>query len=368
MGWAVRRLFRFYEKKRGGRRTGSQVAGRLGETLFFGVLFLLGAASLTALITSQVLDPDPRLYTFGYGFYLMLIVLSSFVLIGGGGLTYTVLQVGASAERLSMLKRKATEIGLIRDARTSPRDLPTIPSEANLTNSPGIRLAFRLPCMQSPVWRMLAMTSFCLLWSGVAGVLLVVAVNSHRAGRPQWLLSLFILPFLCGGLWAVHYFFRELLIHTMIGPTSVEISSHPLFPGRGYELFVTQGGRLQVERLEIWLVCVEEATFRQGTDIRSERQVVHKRRLACREHFRIEPSRPFEHVCQFEIPEEAMHSFHTRNNAVHWRIVVRGFAEAWPPFDRAFPVIVHPAGIRDQGSGVRGQESGVRGQSSSSDR
>ena len=132
------------------------------------------------------------------------------------------------------------------------------------------------------------------------------------------------------------------LIHTVIGPTSVEISDHPLYPGGSYDLFLTQGGRLQMRRLEVCLVCLEEATFRQGTDIRSERHIVHLLPMSCHRDFRIEPARPFEHQCKLLVPADAMHTFVTKNNAVHWRVVVHGEAEAWPPFERSFPVIVHP--------------------------
>lgn len=345
------RIFRIWEKKRGARRTGSQTVGRVGESLFFAVLFLLGSVSLAALLTSQAVDPDPRLYSFGYGFYLMLIVLTSFILIGGGGLVYAVLEAGASAERRSALARRAASIDLIREARTAPEDFPCIPSDANLTNSPGIQLAFRLPSMESPVWRLSVAAVFCALWSIVSGVLIVVAINSYRAGRPQWLLTLFVGPFLGSGLWAVHYFFRQLLIHTVIGPTSVEISEHPLFPGRSYDLFISQGGRLQMRRLEVWLICLEEATFRQGTDIRSEQHVVLRQPIASHTDFRIEPGRPFEDQCQLQIPEDAMHSFVTKNNAVHWRLVVRGEAELWPPFERSFPIVVYPHAAADKEAG-----------------
>lgn len=337
------RYIRIWEKKRGKRRTGSPTVGRVGETLFYGVLFLLGSVTLAALLTSQALNPDPRFFRFGYGFYLMVIVLTSFVLIGGTGLAYGVLEVGASAERRGAMARRAATLDLLKDARTAPENFPNIPSDANLTNSPGVQLAYRLPCRESPIWQLSLSALFCAVWSGVAGVLIVIAINSLRDGRPQWLLILFILPFVAGGLWVVRSFFRQLLIHTVIGPTQVEISDHPLLPGRRYDLFISQGGRLRMDRLDVWLVCTEEATFRQGTDIRTEQHEVNRQAVASHGAFKIEPAAPFVHSCQVRIPDEAMHSFVSKNNAVHWRLEVEGEAESWPAFRRSFPLVVHPA-------------------------
>ena len=38
-----------------------------------------------------------------------------------------------------------------------------------------------------------------------------------------------------------------------------------------------------------------------------------------------------------------MHSFQSRHNVVRWKLVVRGEAEAWPMFERGFPIVVYPA-------------------------
>jgi hypothetical protein len=333
---------RIWEKKRGDRSTGSPILGRVGETLFYAILFLLGSVSLAALLTSQAIKPDPRLFTFNYGFYLMVIVLTSFMLIGGAGLVYALLEAGVSVERRSAMARKAATLELLKEARTAPENYPTIPSDANLTNSPGVKLAYRLPCLESPAWRLLISALCCAVWSGVAGVLVVIAINSHRSGQPQWLLSLFATLFVAGGLLFVHSFFRQLLIHTMLGPTSVEISAHPLRPGGRYQLFLSQGGRLQMNRLRVYLVCREEATYRQGTDIRIEQHTVQRKTLASRDGVRISPANRFEHECELRIPDEAMHSFVSRNNAIHWRLLVQGEAESWPAFERSYPVIVYP--------------------------
>ncbi|MCA9177932.1 MAG: hypothetical protein KDB14_25890 [Planctomycetales bacterium] len=337
------RYIRIWEKKRGTHSTGSATVGLMGETLFYAVLFLLGSVTLAALLTTSALEPDPRYYTFGYGFYLMVLVLTSFIIIGGVGVAYGVLEVGASVERRGAMARRAASLELLKEARTAPSDLPTVPSDANLTNSPGVELAYRLPRRESPLWQLALPALFCAAWSGVAGALVVIVIDSIRYQRTQWWLLLFTLPFIACGFWAVRYFFRELLIHTMIGPTQVEISELPLYPGGRYEIYLNQSGRLEMDRLDVWLVCVEEATFRQGTDIRTEQHVVRRQPLVQHGPFTIDRGKPFEHRFLLRIPDEAMHTFVARNNSIHWRIEVEGEAKSWPVFHRTFPLIVHPA-------------------------
>lgn len=335
------RLFRVWEKKRGNRQTGSRLVGRMGEVLFSGIMFLLGGVSLAALIASLYVIPDSP-YRPGFGFWLMVLVLGSFVLLGGGGVIWNVLSVGTSAERRSALARRAAQIDLTGEEPSHRDEYPSIPSHANLTNSPGVRLRYRLPVIQSIAWRLLSAAVFCLIWNCSAAVLVVLAVNGHYSGRSQLLLTCFTIPFLGIGVWALRDFLRQMLNHTGIGPTAIEISDHPFQPACQYGIYLSQSGHLSVQVLTLNLVCEESATYQQGTDVRTERRTVFDRQLFRKTDFTIEPGIPFEQMLTVEIPPDAMHSFQSEHNAINWRLVVRGEAEAWPPFERSFPIIVHP--------------------------
>jgi hypothetical protein len=331
-----------WEKKRGHRRTGSTLVGSVGEALFSGALFLLGAMSLAALIASRSLTDSPPFQP-GFGFWVMVLVLSSFILLGGGGVIWTVFRVSASAERRSALASRAANLDLTGRAEGPRHRYPKIPSDANLTNSPGVVLRYRLPVVQSAAWRLMFATAFCLIWNGSAAVLVVLAVDSFLEGRPEWFLTIFAVPFLAIGGWAVYDFIRQMLIHTGIGPTHVEISDHPLHPAGTYQVHLSQGGNLMIKTLALSLVCEEAATYRQGTNIRTETRIVFDRQIFRKTSFRIEPGMPFEHQCHVDIPAGAMHSFRSEHNAVNWRLVVRAEADAWPPYERGFPLIVYPA-------------------------
>lgn len=319
--------------------------GTLGEVLFSSVMFVLGILSLTALILSQNLSVSPP-FPPGFGFWVMVLVLSSFVLLGGGGVIWTVLHASATRERRSSLARRAASLDLRGSAEASDPPCavyPNIPSDANLTNSPGVKLSYRLPVVQSPAWRLIFASVFGLIWNVSAAVLAFFAMKSVLGGHPEWFLVLFMIPFVAVGAWLIRDFVRQMLIHTGIGPTQVEISDHPLRPAIACQVYLSQGGHLSMRSLALSLVCEEAATCQQGTDLRTETKVVFDRQIFRQTDFSIDPGLPFEHQCTIEIPAQAAHSFQSEHNAVNWKLVVRGEAESWPPFERAFPVIIYPA-------------------------
>jgi len=89
------RVFRLFVKKRGDRRTVSRLAGGLGEALFFVALFLIGCASLAILTTSR--SPFDNILVqpiTGWTYYLLLFVVGTFLVMGSGGLIYTVFHIG----------------------------------------------------------------------------------------------------------------------------------------------------------------------------------------------------------------------------------------------------------------------------------
>lgn len=287
---------------------------------------------------------------FAWGFWLTVLVLVSMMVIGAGGTIYSVVYAGTSAERRAALAQRARRHELIDEALPTSKDFPNVPTDDNLTNSPGITLAYRLPIASSPGWSLLASILFCLVWNFLATVFLVVAINKHVLGQPDWLLSIVTLPSVGVGLWSIYFAARRLLMATGLGPTSVEISDHPLRPGATYDIFLTQSGQLSIRSLTAHLVCEEEATFRQGTNVRTEACGVYHEEVFRREDIGIEPGMPFEHQDQFVVPEQCMHSFQSENNAVSWSLQVEGDTVRWSTFRRKFPVVVVPAG---NGSGER---------------
>ena len=181
-----------------------------------------------------------------------------------------------------------------------------------------------------------------MAWNGAVSVFVVMAVRSFLAGTPDWLMTLFIVPFLVVGIALVVVFARLLRQTAGIGPTLVEISDHPLLPGNGYRFFLSQSGNLTLKSIEISLICEEEAVFRQGTNARTESREVFRQSLYAGAGAIIRPGEPLEAECDLPIPAEAMHSFRASHNQVQWKLIVRGEIVGWHGFQRSFPVVVRP--------------------------
>jgi hypothetical protein len=424
------RWFRFYEKKRGDRRTGSKQFASLGEALFFGVFLLAGAAFFSVMFANMVIPewranrqfaetpcivdrvdidesaaaggstvyrPDVYIHyeangnrydtvtyniqrdTFssreaaasradafrvgrqypcwydpmhpatavlvrGYSglVYVVLLVPVSFIAIGGGGLIYTFSHWGNSAERRAMLAQRAARRDVFQPDQPRHEEYPAVPCDANLRNSPGTTLAYRLPPAVAPGWTLFLAVAACVCWNAIVAMFVVMVIQGHRQNEPDWGLTLFVAPFALIGVGLLIYLVRQLVVITGIGATRVEISHHPLRPGERYELLIAQAGRLSINSLEVLLACDEWATYRQGTDTRTERRRVCERPVFHRESFAIHPGMPFESRCSLEIPARAMHSFKTDHNEIHWKLIVRGNVVGWPNFEREFPVFVYP--------------------------
>ena len=436
------RGFRFYQKKRGNRRTGSRRLASAGEALFFAVFLVLGCAGVAVVVVSllipewranneflkrtcsvvdarvankqgedgtifrpevqiefQVANDTYKIWTYdvhtlrdnGYssdrediekrvrGFtigrsyycwynpenpneavlvrgsnwwvWLTLSIPVSFLLVGGIGLAYTTFGWGKSAERKAVLTKKTVELDRSNGDRPKA-DFPNIPAGKDITDSPGTKLAFRLPIGTSPGWVLFGWAVACLAYNGVVSILAYGAVVAHLRGSPDWLLTIFILPFAAIGVWLIVLFARQLMIDTGIGPTMVEISDQPLYPGERYRLSLTQTGRLKIGSLRVSLVCDEEATYRQGTDTRTESQRVYQQVVLERDRLDLKRGLPFEANCDIELPKGAMHSFKSEHNEVSWKVVVKGQVSSWPDYERCFPVIVYPNrnGKQNQGN------------------
>ncbi len=432
------RNFRYYEKKRGHRRTGSRLVGSVGEAVFFAAMLLVGCAGIVSGIVWLIIpewrvnhgfveiackviekrvvpvqgekgmlfrpevkidyevqgvtyspwtydihhtsrgseaeaqavidgfreqqtyacwydpaDPNIAVLVRGYQWWIWpaLLIPASFVVIGIGGLVFTGLNWGKSAERRAaaaghhvlMVGVPAAELFDL-PAAVDPK-YPYIPDCSEITSSPGTRLAYRLPLTHSPGWTLFGLLAACVAWNGAVSVFLVMAVRSFLSGTPDWLMTLFIVPFLVVGIALVAVFARLLRHATGIGPTLVEVSDHPLLPGNRYRFFLSQSGNLTLQTIEVSLICEEEAVFRQGTNARTESREVFRQSLYAGAGAVIRPGEPLEAECDLPVPAEAMHSFRAAHNQVQWKLIVRGEIVGWHAFQRAFPVIVRPAPV-----------------------
>ncbi len=288
-------------------------------------------------------DPSRVVLKRGYTWFawLMLFFPVPFLAIGGAGLFYVVWSWGKSAERRAMLAQVPARLDLFDHTGGVEPQCPYVPSDADLTDSPGTRLMFRLP-VASRGWSLAILGGITLVWNLIVAWWTWEAVELLLQGNPDWLLTIFLLPFLLIGSALVLVLVRRILVDTVVGPTIVEISGHPLYPGQSYELFISQAARSKLERFEMLLVCEEEATYRQGTDTRTATRRVCEQRVFRRDSIAMGRDEPFEAKTAFTVPPGAMHSFRSDHNRIHWRLIAKGKTSRRPEFERSFKLCVYP--------------------------
>jgi hypothetical protein len=272
---------------------------------------------------------------------LWFLVPVSFIVLGGGGLMYSVLHFGASAERRSAIAQRA-RLDLFENPEAQQAEHPNVPDASLVTDSRGMRLAYRLPIAAADAWFIFFLGFGTVMWNVITGLVVTGAVAALRPGAAFWGPVFGLAPMVLIGLGLLVYFVYRLLVASGIGPTLVEISDHPLLPGHRYRLFLSQSGRFRLKSLEVLLVSEEEATYRQGTNRRTETRRVWKSEVCRSDDVEIRPGQPLEIECDLDIPARAMHSFQADHNAVNWMLIVEGKPRRWPRYRRPFPLVVFP--------------------------
>jgi hypothetical protein len=283
--------------------------------------------------------------TRGYNWWTWLLTLvlpGALIAFGTSGLARTARRWNKSEECRAAIRPLPGLLVPLAEAPRTADGHPGVPACDDMVNSPGTILRYRLPIESPESWTLLGFGLFALLWNAV---LLVLAVNAGLGlvgGRVDWFLLALLVPFVAVGVTGIVLFIRLLVLATAVGTTQVEINEHPLRPGGRYELIVAQGGSGTFRTLDVAIAMEEQATFRQGTDTRSERLTVWSQDVHSWRDLQCVPGTRFEARTTLEIPASAMHSFASEHNSVRWLVVVRGRPARWPAFTRTFPVIVFP--------------------------
>lgn len=340
------RLPQFFGKKRGHRRTGSQAWGSFGEAVFYAALVAAGLCFAGLLLTGAVgIGPESAApaWSRGWLWVFILLIPGALLAFGLAGVARTVRDWGKSEERRAAVEGIATLLESMGQSPDAERVCPGVPACDDLVNSPGTILRYRLPIESPESWTLVGMGLFAGLWNAVLVVLAVSAGIDIVSGRVEWVLLAVLVPFVLVGVAGIVLFVRRLVLTTAVGTTQLEICDHPLLPGNRYDVLLAQSGSGIFTSLALTLEIEEMASFRQGTDTRTERVIVWRDVVKEWTNLEITPGVRFETHVTVAIPAGAMHSFVSEHNAVRWRIVVRGQPDRWPEFVRVFPVVVYPA-------------------------
>lgn len=183
---------------------------------------------------------------------------------------------------------------------------------------------------------------FALFWNGITSVFVGFAIKSWMDGNPEWFLTIFITPFVIIGLVVILAFFKEVL--GLFNPKPVvTVNTNTLAPGETLDVAWDIKGRTsRISRLTITLEGREEATYRQGTNTRTDDNT-----------FATYPV--YETTYEFDmqagaasimIPEDAVHTLHAGSNKILWMIKIEGDIPRWPDIEIEYEIFVTPKPLK----------------------
>jgi hypothetical protein len=331
-----------FVKKRGGRRTGSRWWGAVVVAAIDVGLLLSGVLGGYWLVARVLLAADAP---HALWLWLTLVIPLAPILYGTADLALLIWRSAASTERRAAAQQAISWERLGIDIAPGRPDVPAVPPIDAVIDSPGVKLPFRLPIDAAPGRLSIALAIVCLVWNLLVVDFLFQVIRQHVRGEPNWIITWLMVPVVLAGAWTIVALVRQVVMTTGIGATRLEVSSLPFFPGREYQVFVSQAGRANVRWFQIQLVCEEQATYQQGTDTRTATVVVHRNTAFSQRNFDISPDAAFEISFSLRMPATAMHSLSAPHNAVTWSLVVRGRMAGWPEFERRFPLYVYPDSV-----------------------
>ncbi len=179
---------------------------------------------------------------------------------------------------------------------------------------------------------------FTLFWNGIISLFLKDVWKGFSQGRPEWFLTIFLIPFVLVGLGAIAaagYFFLNLFnprIRLVVSSAAVPLG------GKVEVQWSFHGNTRRIQDLKISLVGVERATYRRGTDTSTDEHVFAEVPL-------VETTDP-EVISagseQVTIPSHLMHTFKAPNNEISWKFKVHGNIPRFPDVKEEFPLTVTP--------------------------
>ncbi|MDR1962652.1 MAG: hypothetical protein LBQ50_02615 [Planctomycetaceae bacterium] len=294
--------------------------------------------------------PEEVVVLWKYSVWGWFFLLLSFSLIVSGliGFVQSFRLVVVSEERkAAILATAASPLGSLT-GNLRRFDWATVPDIRIINESPGTHLAFRLPLGNQPIFPLVGLTLFTLAWFVIACGIMFHSFIYPEENRSDQIIGVVFRGLFCGvGIILFVGVLRRLFQAFRLGPTLLEISDHPLYPGRKYRVLLQQSGILRFDRLSVEIVCEEVARFRQGTDTVTNRKDVFRQTIFSRSDFETTPDLPLHEEFFFQLPIEAMHSFRYENNEILWKMDINARIAGGTEICRECPVVVRPVVLND---------------------
>jgi hypothetical protein len=264
-----------------------------------------------------------------WGFGLIPLV---FVLVGAGGVTFAIRGQRKPGEDVQ------TRGGGGRgNAFTAPA---AVQADDLLTEDSGGGGQVELKPAESRVGKLVAVTVFALFWNGIVSVFVVNIIgDALRGAGIMWLFLLFLLPFIGIGLFMIGLAVRQAM--SLANPVPrLTVNRGAFSPGETVELaWRFEGKAERLKNVRLFLEGREEATYRRGTDTKTDREVFATFDIAAASGLSAgEPAQ-----ARLKLPARLMHSFKTDNNRVRWSLRMKGDVAWWPDVDEEFEFLIVPA-------------------------
>ncbi len=201
---------------------------------------------------------------------------------------------------------------------------------------------------QSPTAKLIHVIVFATLWNGIVSLFVFfVILPSFERGDPEWLVTIFMVPFILIGLATIGGVVYQLLALFNPRPHLTLADGH-LTPGAEVELsWQLVGPAWRIRSFSIELEGREAASYRSGKNTRTDHHVFYAEQVLSETGLGHSGTqhRGAQHRGRvaLRIPEPTLPSFDAGHNKIEWRLKVRGDVPVWPDVSQDFPVTVFPA-------------------------
>jgi len=291
-----------------------------------------------ARVTAFVNPSDPADAVLERGFtpdMLFLLIPGVFLAIGLVGLVYSI-------RRAARLREEGRRFGIDSDASsTVPAGGSRFRSSRTYTprrSLPDDGSPVALSPRQSPGLKLLGVTIAALFWNGIISIFLYKVVTGWKSGHGDACLTAFMLPFVAIGIALVVAAVHTLL--ALFNPRPVLVlGGGGLSLGASTELRWSFTGKVErVHQFVIRLEGREEATYRQGTDTRTDKSTFFSADL-------VDTTSPAEIAngkTAVQFSADSMHSFESANNKIIWVLTVHGHIRHWADVKEEYVLSVAP--------------------------
>ncbi|HML73523.1 MAG TPA: DUF3592 domain-containing protein [Anaerohalosphaeraceae bacterium] len=189
-----------------------------------------------------------------------------------------------------------------------------------------------------PIAMLLFPLLFCGFWNGLLSFFVYEVFSGFKTGRPDWCLTLFMIPFVLVGIGTVVWVIYQFL--ALFNPR-FEIAIQPAslcLGGNGQLQWTVHGRAGRIRKLVLTLTAREEVVNTDGEGSSTHRKLFYEKELL---------STTLRHEMKtgqvhFAIPQRTMHSFETEHNKIIWAINVKADIPLWPDVKQEYQFFVGP--------------------------